>query len=72
MDISELTGLNVQQQLMVTWATIAIKYLAEFYSSVRNGGGLKRIIMSFWFGENLPRAVATDYKEELKTTPPAQ
>ncbi len=70
MDISEITGLSVQQQLYVTWGSIALKYLAEFYSSVRNGGGLKRIIMSFWFGENLPKVVATDYKEELKTNPP--
>lgn len=61
----------MQNQLYLTWGTIAVKYLAELYSTVRNGGGLKRIIMSFWFGENLPRVVAQDYKEELKTNPPA-
>lgn len=70
MDIEHITGLSIQNQLYVTWATIAIKYLAEFYSSVKNGGGLKRIIMSFWFGENLPTAIAKDYKEELNTNPP--
>jgi len=67
--LTNITGLTVQQQLYITWGSIALKYLAEFYSSVRNGGGLKRIIMSFWFGENLPKVVAVDYKQEL-TTPP--
>lgn len=63
----QITGLNVQQQLYVTWGTIAIKYLAEFYSAIRSGGGLKRIIMSFWFGENIPKVVAKDYAAELTT-----
>lgn len=67
--LENLTGLTVQQQLYMTWGTVAIKYLAELYSSVRNGGGLKRIILSFWFGENLPKVVATDYKKELSTPP---
>lgn len=69
MDLEHLTGLSVQQQLYATWGTVALKYLAEFYSSVRAGGGLKRIIMAFWFGEQLPKVVAEDYKHEL-TTPP--
>jgi hypothetical protein len=70
MDIEHITGLSVQNQLYVTWGTIAIKYLAELYSSVKNGGGLRRIIMSFWFGENLPTVIAKDYKEELNTNTP--
>ena len=69
MDLTELTGLSVQQQLYATWGTIAMKYLAEFYSSVRSGGGLKRIIMSFWFGESIPKAIADDYKKELSDKP---
>ena len=52
------------------WLLIVIKYAAELYSTIRNGGGLKRIIMSFWFGENLPSVVATDYKAELNTSTP--
>ena len=67
MDLEHLTGLSVQQQLYFTWGTVALKYLAEFYSSVRAGGGLKRIFMAFWFGEQLPKCVAQDYKAELKT-----
>jgi len=67
MDLTQITGIDVQTQLYITWGTIAIKYLAEFYSSVRSGGGLRRIIMSFWFGENIPKVVANDYKNELTT-----
>lgn len=67
--VTELTGLSVQQQLYLTWLTVAFKYVAELYSSVRMGGGLKRILWSFWLGENLPKVVAEDYKKEL-TTPP--
>lgn len=68
--VSGITGLTTQQQLYLTWLGLAVKYLAELYSTVRNGGGLKRIIMAFWFGENLPKVVATDYKVELDTKTP--
>lgn len=64
-----LAGLSVQQQLYLTWALQGFKYLSEFYSSIRNGGGLKRIFVSFWLGENLPKVVATDYSKELSTPP---
>lgn len=66
--IDQIPSLSTQTQLHLTWAVIAFKYLAEFYSSIKNGGGLKRIAMSFWFGENLPVVVAQDYKKELSTT----
>ncbi len=65
---TDLTGIPLQYQVYIIAGGVAIKYLAEFYSSVRAGGGLKRIIMSFWFGENIPKVVATDYKAELDTT----
>lgn len=64
-DISKI--IPVQYQIYVLASGIALKYLAEFYSSVKNGGGLRRIIMSFWFGENVPNVVAEDYKKELNT-----
>ncbi len=67
--VTQITGLTTQQQLYVTWGTIGFKYLSELYSSVRAGGGLKRIIFSFWLGEGLPKVVADDYKTELTTTP---
>ncbi len=67
--VTSFTGLSTQKQLYITWGTLAIKYLAELYSTVRNGGGLKRIVMAFWFGENLPSVIAKDYKSELQTTP---
>lgn len=68
-DISQITGLTVQQQLIATWITIGLKYLGEFYSTVRAGGGLKRIFMSFIYGEQLPKVIAEDYKQELSTPP---
>lgn len=67
---TRLTGLSVQQQLYITWGTLVFKFASELFSSVRNGGGLKRIVTSFWFGENLPQAVASDYKKELQTAAP--
>ncbi len=68
--LTNITGISLQTQLYITWATIAFKYLSEFYSAVRCGGGLRRILLAFWFGENLPKVVAQDYKAEL-TTPAA-
>lgn len=65
----EIPGLSTQHQLWLTWAVIGCKYLSEFYSSVRSGGGLKRIVMSFWLGENMPKVVVEDYKKELSTPP---
>lgn len=67
--LEHITGLSVQQQLYVTWGMAALKYLSELYSAVRNGGGLRRIVLSFWFGENLPKVVAQDYSKELSTPP---
>lgn len=62
---TDLTGIPLQYQVYITWGLIATKYLAELYSSVRAGGGLRRIIFAFWFGEQLPKVVAEDYKKEL-------
>ena len=70
MDPTDLSKIPIQWQLWATWFFIAIKYGAEGYSAIRGGGGLKRIIMAFWFGENVPKVIAQDYKEELNTTPP--
>jgi hypothetical protein len=63
---TDLAGIPLQYQLWITWAGIAAKYLCELWSSVRAGGGLRRILLSFWFGENLPRVVAEDYRKELE------
>ncbi len=62
---TDLTGIPLQYQVYLTWCVILVKYLSEFYSSVRAGGGMKRIFMAFWFGEQLPREVAQDYQKEL-------
>ncbi len=63
---TDLTGIPLQYQVYITWGLIAAKYLAELYSSVRAGGGLRRIIFAFWFGEQLPKVVAKDYENELR------
>lgn len=65
---TDLTGIPLQWQIYFIYGGLAVKYLAEFYSSVRAGGGMKRIIMSFWFGENIPKKIADDYKPELSTS----
>lgn len=49
---------------------LVLKYGAEFYSSIVAGGGIKRIACSFIYGENVPKVIATDYKEELNTAKP--
>lgn len=67
--MTDLTGLSVQQQLYATQGIVIFKLLSEFYSCIRNGGGLRRILLSFWLGENLPKAVAQDYEKELSTPP---
>lgn len=64
-----LLGLSTTTQLHIMMAGIAFKYLSEFYASVRNGGGLRRIILSFWFGEAVPKVIADDYKKELSNPP---
>lgn len=57
----------VKYQVAALAGTMALKWLAELYSTIRNGGGLKRVLMSFWFGEQTPKVIANDYKEELAT-----
>lgn len=47
------------------YLAFAAKLAAELYSSVRAGGGMKRILCSFWFGEQAPKAITEDYKKEL-------
>lgn len=63
---TDLTGIPLQYQVYITWVIMGAKYLAEFYSSVKAGGGMKRIIMAFWFGEQLPKVVAQDYRKEIE------
>ncbi len=66
---TDLTGIPVQYQVYAIVAVQGFKWLSELYSSIRAGGGLKRIIFSFWLGEGLPKVIADDYRKELQTTP---
>jgi hypothetical protein len=61
----------VKYQVAVIGASMVLKYCAELYSAIVNGGGLKRIASAFIYGENIPKVIAKDYKAELNTvTPP--
>lgn len=70
--LTGLTGLTPQQQIYVTWLVMICSALGKLYSSITNGGGLKKIFTRLWLGENLPKVVADDYKAELETTNPKQ
>ena len=61
----DLSGFPTQIQLHLLTLYIVAKAIGALYSSIRNGGGLKRIMTSFWLGENLPKPVNQDYKAEL-------
>lgn len=50
-DISQLPQ---NWQLHIVTAYVGFKAVSELYSSVRAGGGLRKIILSFWFGEQTP------------------
>ncbi len=65
----DLSGLPTQIQLHLLTLYIVAKAIGALYSSIRNGGGLKRIMTSFWLGENLPKAVNADYKVAMSTPP---
>ncbi len=61
----------VKYQVALTATGLLAKWLAELYSAVVAGGGIKRIFFAFIYGENVPKVIANDYKEELNTkTPP--
>lgn len=56
-------------QLRLLEAYLLLKLAGQAYSAIRTGGGLKRILMSLWCSENVPKPIANDYKPELSTTP---
>jgi hypothetical protein len=69
MDFNDLSGLSDHAKLNLALGYLGVKAAGSFYSSVRTGGGLVRIVKSFFLGENLPAPVAKDYHEELKSQP---
>lgn len=65
----ELTNaLPGDAQTYVVWF-LALRFLFECFSSIRAGGGLKRILLSIWLGEQAPKVVLDDYKKELSNPP---
>ena len=52
----------------VVWF-LALRFLFEVFSSVRAGGGLKRILTSIWLGEQTPKVILDDYKKEMSNPP---
>lgn len=67
--IPDLAGLPPKLQLHLLTLYIVAKAAGALYSSIRSGGGMKRILTAFWLGENLPKVVAADYKQALSTPP---
>jgi hypothetical protein len=63
------SSINNIQLNMVT-VGLLLRVAGELYSSIRGGGGLRRILTNFWFGENIPKVIAQDYKQELDTKQP--
>lgn len=74
MDSPDLTGLSPELQLRIIQGYLLLKIIGSLYSAIRTGGGLKRIMTTFWLGENIPKPVAADYKPELckPPSPPSQ
>jgi hypothetical protein len=72
MDIIDSLGQIVPLKYQVAGISVSLfaKWLAELYSAVVNGGGLKRIVCAFIYGENVPKVIAKDYKAELNTSAP--
>lgn len=56
-------------QLNGLTAIVLFKLVGEVFSAIRKGGGLRRILFSIWFGENIPAPIAADYKRELSRAP---
>lgn len=56
-------------QLKLLEGLVLLKLAGQAYSAIRTGGGLKRIFMSLWCSENVPKPIANDYKAELSKPP---
>lgn len=69
MDPTDLTGIPVQYQVYILYFVVGLKLLGQFISSVKNGGGLRRIILTFWFGENLPKPLAEECRRKESSAP---
>lgn len=65
----DLAGVPVKWIVLGHLAMNAFKWLGEFISSVRAGGGLKRIIVSFYCGEQMANVVSDDYKKAMSKPP---
>lgn len=50
-------------------AVVIVRVLGEVYSTLKNGGGLLGIGRAIIYGQNVPKAIAHDYHEELKPQP---
>lgn len=51
---------------------VVLRILGEGYSALRSGGGLVGIYRGIVFGENVPKPIAKDYKNELKLDQPTK
>ena len=64
MDPTDLiTKIPVQHQLYALEAYLILKLLGQFIGAVRGGGGLRRILLSLWYGDTVPKAIAQDVRQ---------
>jgi len=51
----DLTGLPPKLELHILEAVVLFKLAVEFYSAIKNGGGLVNIIKTFLHGTQTPK-----------------
>jgi hypothetical protein len=58
MDLPQIPGISEQTQLHLLTAWVLGKFiirgLGSVFTTLRDGGGLKRMIVSIWEGEGMP------------------
>lgn len=74
MDASDLPDLSkimpLQLQVYMVYAFVLIGMTGKLLGGLRSGGGLRRMILGAWYGENIPPIVALDYPELKKASNP--
>lgn len=67
--LPDISGLSPKLQLHLLTAYVLMRSAGELWSVVRKGGGLRNIIVTFWMGENTPKAM-TDDLAQRRSEPP--
>lgn len=65
--MTAFTGLTPQQQIYCMVGMYAFGFLGKVISAARMGNGLRGMLLTLWYGTNIPKTIAEDYKKELQT-----